>query len=97
MTPRTPRRRLPLQGTDLQGLARLATDATLGVVDVVEAMHHTIARRAAPLGPATQGPAPGVARSRAGGAERRLRRSPGSQRQPAGDRMSLRVDGRRWT
>ena len=61
MTPRTPRRRLPLQGTDLQGLARLATDATLGVVDVVEAMHHTIARRAAPLGRATQGPAPGVA------------------------------------
>ncbi|MCW5650991.1 MAG: alpha/beta hydrolase [Ramlibacter sp.] len=36
--------RLPLQSTDLRGAARLATDATLGLADLVEAMHERIAR-----------------------------------------------------
>jgi hypothetical protein len=35
---------------DLHGAARLAVDATLGITGVVEAMHHTILRRAAPVG-----------------------------------------------
>lgn len=55
------RRKLPLQATDLQGLTRLATDATVGVVDMVENLHHTIVRVRSPLGTATQGPAPSVA------------------------------------
>jgi hypothetical protein len=36
-----------LHPSDLRGFARLATHATLGLADLVEAMHHTIAR---PLG-----------------------------------------------
>ncbi|MGE0496602.1 MAG: esterase/lipase family protein [Ramlibacter sp.] len=36
--------RLPLQSTDIRGAARLATDATLGLTDLVEAMHERIAR-----------------------------------------------------
>lgn len=35
---------------DLHGASRLAIDATLGITGVVEAMHHTILRRAAPVG-----------------------------------------------
>jgi hypothetical protein len=54
------RRPLPLQAVDLQGLARLATDATIGVVDLVENLHHTIVRVRGPLGAATRGPAPGM-------------------------------------
>ena len=33
----------PLHVADLRGLSRLAVDATLGITDLVEAMHHTIA------------------------------------------------------
>jgi pimeloyl-ACP methyl ester carboxylesterase len=33
----------PLAAADLRGLSRLAVDATLGITDLVEAMHHTIA------------------------------------------------------
>lgn len=55
------RRKLPVQAADLQGLSRLATDATVGVVDLVENLHHTIARGTHPLGASPQGPAPGVA------------------------------------
>jgi pimeloyl-ACP methyl ester carboxylesterase len=36
--------RPPLQVTDLRGAARLATDATAGLTDLVEAMHERIAR-----------------------------------------------------
>ncbi len=54
------RRPLPLHAADLQGLARLATDATIGVVDLVENLHHTIVRVRGPLGAATRGPAPGM-------------------------------------
>jgi hypothetical protein len=35
-----------LHPADLRGFARLATQATAGLADLVEAMHHTIARRA---------------------------------------------------
>jgi len=37
-------RRLPLRNSDLRGAARLATDATAGLTDLVEAMHERIAR-----------------------------------------------------
>lgn len=37
---------LPLNSADLQGLSRLAVDGVVGVTDVVEEMHHTIAQRA---------------------------------------------------
>ncbi|MGB5291873.1 MAG: hypothetical protein WBN41_10545, partial [Lysobacterales bacterium] len=36
--------------SDLQGVVRLAVDATVGVTDVVEKMHHTIQLKHAPLG-----------------------------------------------
>ena len=58
--PPRPRRRLPVHAADLQGLSRLTVDATLGVVDLVEAMHHTILRLPGPVGPAPQGRAPGL-------------------------------------
>ena len=37
-------RRLPIQHSDLRGAARLVTDATAGLADLVEAMHERIAR-----------------------------------------------------
>ena len=37
-------RRPPLRNSDLRGAARLATDATAGLTDLVEAMHERIAR-----------------------------------------------------
>jgi len=52
---RAPARHWPLHLSDLRGLARLGFDATLGVTDLVEQMHHTIVTRAAPLGPAQAG------------------------------------------
>ncbi len=55
------KRRLPLHSADLQGLSRLLIDGTLGIVDVVESVHHTIARGTGIVGPAPQGPAPGLA------------------------------------
>ena len=36
----------PIHAADLRGLSRLAVDATLGITDLVEAMHHTIASTA---------------------------------------------------
>lgn len=38
------RRPIPLRAADLRGLSRLGVDAVVGVTDLVEAMHHTIAR-----------------------------------------------------
>ena len=38
------KRKNPLQAADLRGAARLATDATAGLTDLVEAMHERIAR-----------------------------------------------------
>jgi len=37
-------RRVPLRSSDLRGAVRLATDATAGLTDLVEAMHERIAR-----------------------------------------------------
>jgi hypothetical protein len=51
---------LPLHVSDLRGLARLGFDATLGLTDVVEQMHHTIVARAAPLGPPRTGRTQGL-------------------------------------
>ena len=52
--------RLPMQAADLQGLSRLATDATVGIVDLVENLHHTIVRGAGIVAAPTRGPAPGL-------------------------------------
>lgn len=54
---RTP---LPLHAADLQGIGRLAIDATLGVTSLVETMHHNISRAPLPLGKGTQAPAGGI-------------------------------------
>ncbi|QNM98634.1 esterase/lipase family protein [Chitinimonas koreensis] len=35
---------IPIRNTDLRGAVRLGTDAVTGVVDLVEALHHTIVR-----------------------------------------------------
>ena len=41
----TPPRPLPLQPSDLRGLYRLGVDGSVGLTDLVEAMHHTITSR----------------------------------------------------
>lgn len=48
------------QASDLQAAGRLATQATLGLTDLVENLHHTILRTPGPLGPLTKGPSPGL-------------------------------------
>ncbi len=45
---------------DLHGVARLAFEATAGLVDVVERMHHTIQRRPWPLGKPRAGSTRGI-------------------------------------
>ncbi len=45
---------------DLRGASRLVTDLTLLVTDVVETMHHNIARHPGPLGDATLAPTKGI-------------------------------------
>jgi hypothetical protein len=52
--------RLPIQASDLHGLLRLSVDGVLGITDLVEAMHHTIATRTAPLGRAPAGRTAGI-------------------------------------
>jgi len=44
-----------LHPSDVRGLGRLAIDATLGITNLVEALHHSIARVAPPLGKAGPG------------------------------------------
>ena len=46
--------------SDLRGAQRLATAATLGVTDLVEALHHTILRSPHPLGSAPAGQTGGI-------------------------------------
>lgn len=46
---------------DVRGASRLVVDLTLHVTDVVETMHHNIARRPGVLGRATLGPTHGIA------------------------------------
>lgn len=45
----TPRRRLPLRATDIQGTARLTVQAVMAVTDIVENMHRNIARISPPF------------------------------------------------
>jgi len=51
---------LPIEAADLRGLYRLGVDATVGLTDLVEAMHHTIASRAGIVGPAPKGRTSGI-------------------------------------
>jgi hypothetical protein len=46
--------------TDLRGVSRLTIDAVAGLTDLVEAVHHTIARAPGPLGPPARGPTRGI-------------------------------------
>ena len=48
------------QASDLQAAGRLATQATLGLTDLVENLHHNILRTPGPLGPVTQDRSPGI-------------------------------------
>jgi len=54
------RKPLPLHAADLQGIGRLAIDATLGITSLVETMHHNVSRVPLPLGKGTQAPARGL-------------------------------------
>jgi pimeloyl-ACP methyl ester carboxylesterase len=47
-------------GTDLRGVGRLAVDATIGVTDLVEALHHSISRGAPPIGSSAPGRTRGI-------------------------------------
>jgi hypothetical protein len=49
-----------LQGSDLRGASRLAIDATIGLISLVETMHHNILRTPGILGESTQQPAQGI-------------------------------------
>lgn len=52
--------KLPLRAADLRGLSRLGVDAVLGIIGVVEAMHHTIASLPLPVGAAPAGRPGGI-------------------------------------
>ena len=54
------RSRSTLQPSHLRGLARLATEATVGITDLVEAMHGTILRTPAPFGAVVPGRTRGI-------------------------------------
>lgn len=55
MTPET-----RIRWSDLRGISRLAVEATAGVTDLVEAMHHNIARAPGLLGTPAQGGTKGI-------------------------------------
>jgi pimeloyl-ACP methyl ester carboxylesterase len=57
----SPPPRLPLSLDDIRGLTRLGFDATVGVTNLVEQMHRTVGKRAAPLGAAVTERTRGVA------------------------------------
>lgn len=52
--------RAHLKPADLQGIAQLAVDATIGVTGIVESMHHTIASGSGILGASPAGGAGGI-------------------------------------
>ena len=56
----TPLPALPLRPSDLRGLSRLGVDGTLGITDLVEAMHHTIASHAGIAGTPLAGRTGGI-------------------------------------
>jgi len=61
MTLATPRRSAPLfTAAELRGLSALGVDAVVGLTDLVEQMHLTIARRPRPIGPAPAGRTGGI-------------------------------------
>jgi hypothetical protein len=49
-----------IRGSDLHGLGRLAIDATLGLTDLVETMHHNVSRVPGVLGTPTREPMKGI-------------------------------------
>ena len=49
-----------LQAADLRGIGRLAIDATLGLTDLVENLHHNILRVPSPLGTPSEQPTTGL-------------------------------------
>lgn len=49
-----------IHASDLRGLGRLAADATLGITDLVETMHHNITRAPGVLGTPTRKPMKGI-------------------------------------
>lgn len=58
--PSSPHRTWPLKRADLRGLLRLGVDATVGLTDLVEAMHHTIASGTGIVGQAPKGRTRGI-------------------------------------
>ena len=56
----TTRAALPLHAADLRGLSRLGVDAVVGVMGLVEAMHHTILATPGPLGASPKGRPAGI-------------------------------------
>ncbi len=58
MTPTT--RKSPVNVADLRGYGRLAVDATIGLTNLVETMHHNILRTPRILGQSTQLPTKGI-------------------------------------
>jgi pimeloyl-ACP methyl ester carboxylesterase len=53
-------KRIPVRANDLRGYGRLAIDATLGLTQLVENLHHNILRTPGVLGTPTQAPAKGI-------------------------------------
>jgi len=58
--PAAPRRKVPLRPADLRGLSRLGVDAVVGVTDLVESVHHTIASITGITGKAPAGRPSGI-------------------------------------
>lgn len=58
--PPSPHRTWPLKRADLRGLLRLGVDATVGVTDLVEAMHHAIASGTGIVGKPPKGRTRGI-------------------------------------
>lgn len=59
-SPTAPRAALPLHAADLRGLSRLGVDAVVGVMGLVEAVHHTVLSTPGPLGAAPAGQPGGI-------------------------------------
>ena len=53
-------KRIPVRANDLRGVGRLAIEATLGLTQLVENLHHNILRTPGILGTPTQAPAKGI-------------------------------------
>jgi pimeloyl-ACP methyl ester carboxylesterase len=60
MSPSTTSRSSHWRTSDLRAAGRLATQATLGLTDLVENLHHNILRAPSPLGVVTHEPSPGI-------------------------------------